>query len=415
MKSHATFILLMATAYITSIGVAIPIFGILPSGDAQWIALALFLIFNFFVTVAYLYRNRQWFIHLAIAAEASCILGLCLLSPAVCDNAVILLFVISSCATLLLPIRPALAWIVSLYFTSLFALAFTFGWTETLGYLSAAGGHMLFGGFGYLLRQNTAARLHTEQLLEDLRTAHRQLQEYTTQAQRLAVAEERNRLAREMHDALGHRLTVAVLQLEGAQRLIPTDPERAATMVGAMREQVKEALADVRKTVTALRTEEQTASVSNTTTPSLPAATAHSLTTDLTNLIATFQEATGLPIKTTLPATLPPLASSQRLALYRAAQELLTNVQRHAEATHAALSLTVAPEQIVLTVTDNGIGMPMQVEDGRFGLRGLAERAQQLGGSFTLAPGAEGGVMATFQIEQQGAPAPVQSNGRVYG
>ena len=82
----------------------------------------------------------------------------------------------------------------------------------------------------------------------------RQLQEYAGQIERLAVAEERNRLAREMHDMLGHRLTVAAVQLEGAQWLIHTAPERATHMVGTVRDQVREALGELRRTVATLRT-----------------------------------------------------------------------------------------------------------------------------------------------------------------
>ena len=98
------------------------------------------------------------------------------------------------------------------------------------------------GAFSQAWHQTEVARRRSESLLAELRAAQQQ-------ARDLAVVEERNRLAREVHDSVGHRLTVAVVQLEGAQRLIPTDPERAARMIGAMRDQMKEGLADLRRTV----------------------------------------------------------------------------------------------------------------------------------------------------------------------
>jgi signal transduction histidine kinase len=100
--------------------------------------------------------------------------------------------------------------------------------------------------FGFALRQAEIARRKNQDLLDELKTTQRQLQD-------LAVAEERTRMARELHDSLGHRLTVSIVQLEGAQRLIPTEPERAARMIGAMRDEMKQALAELRRTVYAMR------------------------------------------------------------------------------------------------------------------------------------------------------------------
>ena len=80
---------------------------------------------------------------------------------------------------------------------------------------------LLVAAFSEAWHQTTVARRHSEGLLAELHAAQQE-------ARDLAVVEERNRLAREVHDSVGHQLTVAVVQLEGAQRLIPTEPERAA-------------------------------------------------------------------------------------------------------------------------------------------------------------------------------------------
>ena len=183
--------------------------------------------------------------------------------------------------------------------------------------LPYSAGYWFFGAFARALASAEEARAESQQLLTELQAAHRQLQDYAAHAEELAVAEERNRLAREMHDTLGHRLTVAAVQLEGAQRLIPKDPTRAAGMVGTVREQVREALSELRAAVATLRE---------------PLATDLTITTALQRLISSFEEATHLSVHLDFPDDLPSLSNAHRLALYRAAQEALTNVQKHAQA-----------------------------------------------------------------------------------
>jgi signal transduction histidine kinase len=185
------------------------------------------------------------------------------------------------------------------------------------------------------LRQAEIARNKNEELLEELNTTQLQLQN-------MAVNEERTRMAREMHDSLGHRLTVSIVQLEGAQRLIPTEPERAARMIGAMRDEMKEALAELRRTVTALR---------------VPIADDASLDIALSTLTQTFQQNTGIPTHFSVSPGFPELPATHRLALYRAAQEALTNIQRHAMAEHAWLELNADDQNITLVMQDDGKGI----------------------------------------------------------
>ena len=98
--------------------------------------------------------------------------------------------------------------------------------------LAIVGGYVSISLFNYTRIRSDRDQRESRALFDELRTAHRQLGDYAARVEELAAAEERNRLAREMHDTLEHRLTVAAVQLEGAQRLIPTDPDRAARMVG---------------------------------------------------------------------------------------------------------------------------------------------------------------------------------------
>jgi signal transduction histidine kinase len=157
-------------------------------------------------------------------------------------------------ATLALPFRRGLCWIAA--YTVVTAVSFAVGISLGEGLIALFLYGVIYafvGAFAGALARADAARRESQTLLDGLRQAHEQLQEYALRTEEMAVVEERNRLAREMHDTLGHRLTVASVQLEAAQRLCPTDPERAASLVGTVREQVREALGELRATVATLR------------------------------------------------------------------------------------------------------------------------------------------------------------------
>ncbi|RMF31606.1 MAG: sensor histidine kinase, partial [Chloroflexi bacterium] len=296
----------------------------------------------------------------------------------------ILNFILSGQAMLMLPLGRGLLWIGLLTLLTGGAFVYRLGWPGgLLTLLPYGGGYLFFGIFAHVLARAEAAHRRSRALLAELQEAHRQLQAYAAQAEALAVAEERNRLAREMHDTLGHRLTVAAVQLEGAQRLIPTDPERASQMVETVRRQVREALTDLRQTVAALRAPLEADLV---------------LDRALARLTAGFEEATGITVHLTLPNAMPTLPTAHRLALYRAAQEALTNVQRHAQADTVWLRLARRDGEIELLIGDDGVGFPANAEVGGFGLRGLRERAARLGGALRLESRPGGGAQLRFRL-----------------
>lgn len=412
MNPRTTYQLLLGASLITVLGVTIQIFQLSQPDGPRPASVLLLLAFTVICIVGISYRHNEGF------ARGYLLVGMVTLVALFITNSqgraypayepMTLFFILTSCAALMLPLREAMLWIAGLFAIQMGAVAYLYGWATTLNGISTLGGHFMFAGFGYLMRTSNNARLETERLYSELQTAHAKLQEYTAQSQKLAVAEERNRLAREMHDSLGHRLTVAVLQLEGAQHLIHEEPERAATMVGNMRGQIKEALAELRRALSSLRdSNDQSGSGDEGIGDANDGKEsghyqhdqgANSLTDDIRQLVQTFQEATGLKIHVELPAELPDLAPAQRLALFRASQELLTNVQRHAVATEAWLALIKADGSICLSVADNGQGMPTQIDDGRFGLRGLGERAKQLNGTLEVKPRTEGGTQVVLSI-----------------
>jgi len=314
------------------------------------------------------FSGGPWLTHIYLTVQTLLIVVLTFLSPNT-FSAVILLFMLSAEAAGNFPWRTAMAWVG--IFTLLTAgLLFTLGGVETLAFAPIyGGGYFFFAAFADQTRRAEEARRESRRLLEELQEAHRQLRVYADQVEELAVAKERNRLAREMHDTLGHRLTVAAVQLEAAERLIPSDPARAAQMIGTVREQVRAALGELRQTVAALRTPTEA---------ELP------LPRALTRLADDFERATGITVHRSLPETVPALPPAIHVTLYRAAQEALTNVQRHAEAQQVWLTLRVDDGVARLQVRDDGRGLPSDAEEHGFGLRGLRERASQLGGELRL-------------------------------
>jgi len=325
-------------------------------------------------------QGRQSYLYLAV--QGGLVAGLLALES---GNTVFafLFYVLSPQAMLLSPQRWGMLWVgVYLLISGGFYLR-AYVWPDALvSLLLYAAGIFFFGIFGRALVRVDAARKESQRLLAELEKAHRQLGEYADRVEELAVADERNRLAREMHDTLGHRLTVAAVQLEGAQRLIPQDPERAARMVGVVREQVSEALSELRGTVATLRA---------------PLEEDLRLRSALQRLVRHFEEAAGITVHLILPDERPELSDPYRVALYRAAQEALTNVQRHAQAGEVWFQLTQQDGRIVLLVSDNGVGPTAKTpSNSGFGLYGLRERAARLGGEVHLDPRPGGGTQLRF-------------------
>jgi len=374
-------LLLAAYLLLAVVGVA----GLKPiyeQGGSWEIAVGLLLTFSILQIWGSQAEVRGWQSHLYLAVQGGLVAGLLALES---RNTVFafLFYVLTPQAMLLSPQRWGMLWVgVYLLVSGGFYLR-AYVWPNGLvSLLLYAAGIFFFGIFGRALMRVDAAREESQRLLAELEEAHRQLGEYADRVEELAVADERNRLAREMHDTLGHRLTVAAVQLEGAQRLIAQDPERAAGMVGVVREQVSEALSELRRTVATLRA---------------PLEEDLQLRSALQRLVRHFEEATGITVHLLLPDERPELPDPHRVALYRAAQEALTNVQRHAHAREVWFQLTQQDDRIVLLVGDNGVGPTAKTpSNSGFGLYGLRERAARLGGEVHIDPRPGGGTQLRF-------------------
>ncbi|TDD37094.1 sensor histidine kinase [Actinomadura sp. KC06] len=201
------------------------------------------------------------------------------------------------------------------------------------------------------------------------REARVRLEGIMHEVEALSAAQERNRLAREIHDSLGHHLTAIAVQLEKADAFAELDPSGAREAVGNARWSADRALTEVRQSVRALGRRP------------------FRLTDALTDLINHLDGLT-ISLDVTGDEEGRPLASLT--ALYRAAQEALTNACRHSGATNVRLTLAYEDTGATLTIKDNGQGFPAHEDAEGFGLRGMRDRIALLDGSLDLASGPAG-------------------------
>jgi len=211
---------------------------------------------------------------------------------------------------------------------------------------------------------------------EKLMVAHAKLQQYASEIENLATVQERNRIAREIHDSLGHSLTVFNLHLEAALRLLQSDPDEARELLVEAKQLSSTALRQVRESVATLRDPLQ----------------GRSLKGAIAELINDFQRSTNISPNFHYQIDFP-LPSKLELAVYRIFQEALTNICKYATATQVGLwiqaenSVSANAQKITLlrvVIQDNGKGFDSSQTTTGFGIQGMQERTLALAGQFTL-------------------------------
>jgi two-component system sensor histidine kinase UhpB len=205
-------------------------------------------------------------------------------------------------------------------------------------------------------------------MLDRLETERRDAGAHALQAQE----EERQRLARGLHDEVGQSMTAVLLQL---RRMTAGATPEELTHLAEAQQVVKTSLEDVRRLAQELR----------------PELLDHlGLASALTSLASGFERRTHVRVRRQFERGLPPLDPRAELVIYRVAQESLTNVARHAQATEVLLSLQRVSNSVVLCVTDDGQGFDPRTQAEGGGLRGIRERALIVGGTAAIKAGPSG-------------------------
>lgn len=183
-----------------------------------------------------------------------------------------------------------------------------------------------------------------------------------------AIAEERARIARELHDVVAHSVSVMVVQAGAAEQVVDDDPEMVRRALAAIRSTGTEALAEMRRVLMMLRHNDAGSDLS----PQPGLAALPALIEDA--------RAGGLDAELEIEGTERPLPAGLDLAVYRIAQEALTNVRRHAAASHVQCIVRYGEVEIELEVRDDGRGTAEATTNGGHGLIGMRERAALYGG-----------------------------------
>jgi len=224
---------------------------------------------------------------------------------------------------------------------------------------------------GLFIHRLSTTSAERAQLILELEAAKRELEAARQRDAERAALRERERLARDLHDSLGHALVTLTVQLEAIQRLTSVDPARAAALIEEMKSLTRSSMEALRRSLANLRA---------------PGLGERPLTQAVHELVADITKRTGLRIDVQLAEGADRLQPAVAEAVWRVAQEGLTNAEKHARAQSASLTLTLEPPLAIVRVTDDGLGLSGDAErqPGHYGLRGLRERVEGLGGTLQL-------------------------------
>jgi signal transduction histidine kinase len=187
--------------------------------------------------------------------------------------------------------------------------------------------------------------------------------------------EERRRLRRDLHDGLGAQLAALIMQAGAARSLLRSDPDAAEREIADLREELRSAVAEVRRLVQGLRP---------------PALDELGLAGALRARLERFDrggidaESPALRVRFEAAEPLPPLSAAVEVAAYRIVEEAVTNVVKHAQASSVTVTLRVQDAGLVITIDDDGIGFTPSTETSGLGLHSMRERATELGGAFVV-------------------------------
>ncbi|MFT5193550.1 MAG: signal transduction histidine kinase [Candidatus Promineifilaceae bacterium] len=258
---------------------------------------------------------------------------------------------------------------------------YNYGWDTWYVFILYTPALLFIVTFTRLTLKANQDREKAESLTKALEEANRKLGEFAIQAEEMATTQERNRIAREIHDNLGHYLTVINVQLEAAKVTFDLKPEKARDAINKAQNLTKDGLGAIRNSIATLRE----SPVANRPIPDA-----------LADLIRETEQS-GITTDFKVSAEHRLLPPNAALTLYRIVQEALTNVRKHANASQVSVILDYhEPETVYLKISDNGIGSAGT--GSGFGLMGIAERVASLGGTLDIDTAPEAGFSLAISI-----------------
>lgn len=200
------------------------------------------------------------------------------------------------------------------------------------------------------------------------------LEQYSSQVEKLALFEERNRMARDLHDTIGHYFTSVTVGLDAISYMIERNPEMAVEKASSLAGIARDGLTEVRRTIHQIAPSEEHVSLIN----------------QLDKLVKEFGTHTNTEINLKIKGEEPELASHIKLTFVRCLQECMTNAKRHGEAIQILVSIQFAEESVQLKVFNNG--KKMNSETYGFGLNSMKNRLEERNGTLRIENGEEDGI-----------------------
>ena len=275
-------------------------------------------------------------------------------------------------AMFLFPRKTAFAWIAIFGMAIIVGQTIQFGWPGGLSFTFLyLAGLFFIASFSTLMMRANEARIQSDRLLNELQQAHHQLQDYAGQAEELATAKERNRLARELHDSVAQTLYGLTLQAEAAfRKLNAGQTEEVAKYLREIRESSQQTLQETRLLIFELRP---------------PILEQEGLVPALRARLESVESRSGLKTQINVQEV-GRLPSGIESGLYGISNEVLNNILKHAHATDVKVLLERRERKIILEISDNGVGFDIDNAElhGGLGLRGIKERAEQFGGELKI-------------------------------
>lgn len=224
----------------------------------------------------------------------------------------------------------------------------------------------------FLIRYMSTQKEEIEFLYDSLRQHHYELEEarkrlieYAQKVENVAQIEERNRISKDIHDEIGHKLIRVKMMLEAIIRILPTQQEKGMELIYQVRDHLADGMETLRTTVHQLKPQEYQLQRYS-----------------LKQLIIEFAKESGIKVNYQVIGQPFILYPSIEVALYRNAQESMTNALRHGQATEVSIEMTYSPQQILMNIRNNG-KIPSSISKG-LGFKGMEERVEVLGGSLEI-------------------------------
>jgi signal transduction histidine kinase len=317
---------------------------------------------------------------------------LLLLGVSYLDYFALLFIPICAQSVLNFPRKTAFYWIGAIVLLMEIALLVHFQFSESVGYaIIYPTAIFLFTGLCYLAMEAEEAQNRSEALLADLQVANHKLEAYAAQVEELAAVNERNRLARELHDSVTQVIFGLTLAAQAARILLDRDPSRVAAQLDHIQALAQNALAEMRALIQQMHT---------------VSGSGDGLVPGLRRLAAERKSAAGLEVMLNLHGERR-LPAKIEAELLRITQEALNNIVKHAHTQFAAVTLNLENAgRVSLCIEDHGVGFdPTKTSSlpGHLGLTSMSERVQALGGNLLIdsKPGGGTRLLVELALEQE--------------